>query len=810
MESIRIKLIVNVVLIHAILMSLIVFDLVDRERNFMQEQLSQKGYIVASILATSVPIPLLNNDLIALNELLADSNNIKDSYMIFILDKNKKVKASTSKGYFNKYLDDTASITLMQNLIDSKKTNFQILHDNLIDTINVVKLNDTIIGYTRTLIDRSALLNELTVITGKGLIYVLLAILLGGFFAWWSVRTITSRLDSITKASVAIANKDFEATFPESNSNDEISKMIKAFKVMSQSMHEYLDQLKKSNEIIYNEKELAEVTLSCIGDCVVVTDGQGCVKFINPAAEKIIKYTNKEAAGKKVEELFKIFNEASKEELCSPIYTSINEQRVVWLHNHTLLVNRYGKNYYIEDSSAPILNMKGVIEGAILVFHDVSEKKKQEKLVNWQAKHDNLTKLNNRFAFETILENLTKQVERDNSTHILLFMDLDKFKIINDSVGHLAGDQVLREIAALFSKNIRNNDFLGRFGGDEFGLILFDCGIDEAKEIAQKLIDAVLEYTYYKNDKVFKIGLSVGIAKIDTLHKDPTTILSSADFACYLAKDKGRNRYYIAQKSDKKHLGDDFEFNWIFRINQALKENKFVLHAQKIKDLTGEHDHYEILLRMLDTDGKILYPDAFLPQAERYSLMPKIDLYVIKTFFSWFDANKKILPKNLCFSVNVTGQSISDTEFVNHILTLAQKYDIDCARIIFEITETTAISNIFASREFFDILNKKGFRFSLDDFGTGLSSFAYLKNLPIDFLKIDGVFIKDILDDAIDRGMVESIHKIGSLMGLKIVAEYAESDAIISELKKIGIHYAQGYAIEKPHSIDDLIKEKNE
>lgn len=803
-QSVKIKLIISVVLIHAILMGFIMFDLLQRESAFMKEQFSKQAYEITSIIASNSSVMLLSNDLVALDELIADMKN--RNHKIFILDKSTKVRATTDKEYFNKYFNDAISTRTLANMLDLNKSSSQMMHGDVIDTLHAISVGNKTIGYVRTLINNNHINEELTIITNKGIVYIFVAILLGAFFAWLSVRKITLRLENIARAAEKIANKDFDIQLEESNTDDEVSKMIRAFNVMNSSIKDYISELQKSNEIIFREKELAEVTLSSIGDCVVVTDKQGRVQFINPAAQNIIQYSNEEVKNKKIEEIFTLIKEDTQEKLETPLYASLREKKVIWLNEHTILINRYAKQFTIEDSSSPIKNKDGVIEGAIFVFHDVTQKKKDEKKVRWQATHDGLTGLNNRISFETILENTCKQTLRDNATHALLFMDLDKFKIINDTVGHMAGDEVLKQISSRISHNVRANDFLCRFGGDEFGLILFNCNVALSKEIAKKLIDDILEYTFHWENKVFRVGLSVGIAKIDKHHHNPSLLLSSADLACYMAKERGRSRYYIAQESDLVYLNNEHELNWISKIAQSIKDKKFILYVQKIKDLQFDSNHYEILLRLQEKSGEISYPNSFIPHAERYFLMPKIDRYVIEEFFSWYTKNKDSIDENIHFSVNITGQSISDVDFIEDVLELVEKYSMDCSKVIFEITENTAISNIAVSKNFFSALMKIGFRFSLDDFGTGLSSFEYLKSLPINFLKIDGVFIKDILEDKIDRGIVESIYKIGSLMNFKIIAEYVESEEIMAELKKIGIHYAQGYTIEKPHSINDLCK----
>ncbi len=803
-DSVRSKLIVNVILIHAVLMGFIVYDLYDREASFMKKQLSQKGHDLTSILSKSAVVPFLNNDLIALKELITDTDNITNIKEIFILDKRLKVKASTSSDYFNKTLDDKISLDIVLKLEKSSNNYFQMTHSNLIDTIHNIKVNNKVIGYVRTLIDKKALTNQLKIMTSKGLLYVFIAILLGAIFAWLSMQAMTKKLQIASMVAEEISNKNFSIELELPTNNDEVSKVLRAFIIMKKSIQDYIGELKRSNKIIYKEKTLAEVTLSSIGDSVIVTNKDGNVTFINPPAEKILAYSKYEAYTLKIDELFELYCENTNSKLKSSVYKAMKRKKVIRNKDSIILVNRNLEKFYIEKSASPIVGIDGAIEGAVLVIHDASEERKTQIDMRWNATHDSLTKLSNRIAFDVVLSNLIKRVKRDSSSHVFFFMDLDKFKIINDTVGHIVGDQVLKDIAILLKNNLRENDFIFRFGGDEFGVILFDCDINSATKIAQNFIDKVSEYKIDVNERVFQIGLSIGISKINSEHCDFKDILSSADFACYLAKNSGRNRFHIASAEDLEQLNKEFGLNWISKINSALKNNKFILYIQKIKDLSQDNDHYEILLRMYDEDGNMIFPNTFLPYAEKYSLMYEIDNYVIETFFNWFNLNKDTLNKNLLFSINITGQSISNKNFLKNILNLVNRYNIDPKKIIFEITETTAIANIDQSKRFFSLLSEKGFKFSLDDFGTGLSSFEYLKNMPINYLKIDGTFIKDILTDPIDRGMVEAIYKIGSMMGLKIIAEYAENNDIIAELKKIGIHYAQGYAVERPHPIIDL------
>ena len=801
-NSLKFKLIFNIILIHVVLIGFIMADLLIRERSFLSERINEKALNANALLASNALTPLLNNDLVALDEIVHHVS-FEDAYLIFIMDRYGKVRASNEKKYFNLYLEDPLSRNMLHELRESAQPTIQKEHDDLVDTLSTIKIGADTAGYVRIILDKNAVDQQIRKTIISGVIYMVIAIFLGALFAWTSVRRFTAKLDKVSHAAKKIAAKDFDVTLPEADSNDELSNMIRALETMVLSMDQYIEQLNKTNELIHDEKEFAEVTLSSIADGVIVTDTKGVVNFLNPAAEKIVKYTISEAKNKKIEELFTLVHEDTQEEMRPPIYESIAKNKEVWHNNKAILLDKEATRYAIEDSSAPIRDIEGNIRGAVFVFRDITQKKKDERKVRWQATHDELTKLNNRIGFHLMLDELCLEIN-ETTQHVLFFMDLDKFKIINDTAGHLAGDEVLRQVAKLLQKKTRKNDFLCRFGGDEFGLILKNCDVSSATKIANKLIEDILDYSFVWGERQFKIGLSIGIAQIDHDNNNPTTILSNADFACYKAKDLGRNRYYVFKEDDNKNTEHIHEINWVSRINRGIKTRSFVLYVQKIQGLSSENIHYEVLIRLVE-NGEIFYPDSFLPHAQIYSLMPQIDRYVVSELFSWYAANRAKIAKNQKFAINLAGQSISDNEFAEDIIALSEKYAIEPENIIFEVTESTAIENLHLSIRFFTLLKEKGFAFSLDDFGTGLSSFAYLKSLPVDYLKIDGVFIKDILTNEIDKGMVESIHKISSLMQIKTVAEYVENHQITDTLKTIGIDYAQGYAIAKPQPIQEII-----
>jgi diguanylate cyclase (GGDEF)-like protein len=468
----------------------------------------------------------------------------------------------------------------------------------------------------------------------------------------------------------------------------------------------------------------------------------------------------------------------------------------------------------------PVINIKknelddlteGINRMLEIISSDIQEREQREQELHasqtelsYQANHDGLSGLINRRGFEYLLQ---QAMQCKHPKLVLCYLDLDQFKIINDTCGHAAGDELLRQVSHLIQSHIRSNDTLARLGGDEFGILMQHCNISDAALVAQKLIDQIAQYRFLWEDKRFAITVSIGIASITEKIQTTYDLLRNADIACYTAKDAGRNCFRIYEEgvSDAARLHSDME--WVNKINQALESNGFCLYAQKIvpnmmKDLTGLH--YEVLLRMLDDEGGIIPPNAFLPAAERYHLMTKIDKWVIEHLFEYLSTHPEHLSEVTLCSINISGPSLTAPEFQQTVIDSLQYYNIPPAKICFEITETTAISNLTDAIAFIDTMHKRGCSFALDDFGTGLSSFAYLKYLPVDYLKIDGVFVKGIVEDPIDYAMVKSIHEVATVMGKKTVAEFVENRDIELKLTEIGVHYSQGFGIAKPCPIEEL------
>ncbi|WP_413437412.1 EAL domain-containing protein [Sulfuriferula sp. GW1] len=567
--------------------------------------------------------------------------------------------------------------------------------------------------------------------------------------------------------------------------------------------------LKRALNTLANEKERAEVTLHSIGDAVITTNANGCIEYLNPVAEQLTGWSNAAAHGQPSSQVFNIINENTGELLDNPAEKAVRENRIVPATNHAGLIKRNGKIIPIEDSAAPICNSHGQIIGAVLVFHDVSHARAMAIKLSHQASHDALTGLLNRHAFETRLQQVLENAARENSYHTLCYMDLDQFKIVNDTCGHTAGDELLRQLSAELRAQVRGSDILARLGGDEFGLLLEGCSMNMSDIIVGKLLQAVRDFRFNWQEQTFSVGVSIGVVSVHAKCGGLMEIMRAADSACYTAKDRGRNRIYVYQPDDHEVALRRSEMQWVSRITKAIDEDRFRLYFQTIRPIISgaQGAHYEILLRMLDEDGKIISPASFIPAAERYGLMPAIDRWVIQNTFAklgrlYRGGTKQLL--HTC-SINLSGTSWANEDLVGFICEMAAQYRVPARVICFELTETAAITHLSKAIAFIRELKSVGFRFSLDDFGSGVSSFGYLKQLPVDYLKIDGGFVRNMIDDKIDLAMVETINNIGHIMGIKTIAEFVENEAILEKLTHMGVDNAQGYAIAKPLPLDDII-----
>jgi diguanylate cyclase (GGDEF)-like protein/PAS domain S-box-containing protein len=553
-----------------------------------------------------------------------------------------------------------------------------------------------------------------------------------------------------------------------------------------------------TQEELYREKEQAQVTLSCIADGVITTDIIGQITYINPAALKLTGYTEDELLGKRIDRVITIESERSQ----LPVFECIQAGRQVDSLSGDTLIDKQGEQRVIHQVATPRHNTIGDTVGAVLILRDVSKSHRLANRLSWQATHDELTGLVNRREFERRLEKAIENARDRGSEHCLCFMDLDKFKVVNDTCGHAAGDELLRQLADIFRSRIRGADTLARLGGDEFAIILSECELGPAVNVAENIRAAVEDFRFGWQDQSFQVGISIGLVMVDRGSPDLDEVFKAADSACYAAKDAGRNRVHIYSPNDIEISQRQGEAHWLVRIQNALDEDRFELHYQPIVPIANDDDpvHYEILIRMRSEQGELIPPGAFITSAERYQLMSKIDLWVIEHLFAWIERHWDHRAAAV-FAINLSGQSLADESLLYRVKQLIDEHAIAADHVCFEITETAAISNLSQAQLFMDELRDLGCRFALDDFGSGLSSFAYLKSLRVDYLKIDGAFVKDMVEDDIDRAMVESIHNIGSVLKLRTIAEFVEDDAILQALRELGVHFAQGYGIARPRAL---------
>lgn len=534
---------------------------------------------------------------------------------------------------------------------------------------------------------------------------------------------------------------------------------------------------------------------------IFITDRLGIIEYANRKITETTGYTFEEVIGKNPS----IFTSGTTDnENYQDLWQTISSGQV-W---RGVLKNRKktGEIYWARESIAPLINSDGIISHYVAIQEDVTEARLLTEQLSYQATHDPLTQLINRNEFDRRLERVISLSQNSESEHALCYIDLDQFKIVNDTCSHTAGDELLRQISSQLSHVIRRSDTPARLGGDEFAILMEFCPLEQAMITTEKIHQVIEQFQFHWDDKSFRIGVSIGLVTID-FHKGGSDIhLKQADMACFMAKEAGRNRTHIYREDDKALVQHHGEMNWVVRINKALEEDLFCLYTQAIVPLNIEEgEHCEILLRMKDKNGCIISPSTFLPAAERYQLSTKIDRWVISNVFIFFTTHTERLKQLSLCSINLSGSSLSDPHLLSFIENQFSQTGMPAERICFEITETAAIANLSMATEFMTRLKEYGCKFSLDDFGSGLSSFAYLKNLPVDFLKIDGFFVKDIEHDSMDLAMVKSINDIGHVLGKKTIAEFVESKEILKTINELKIDYAQGFYTGKPKPIHDFI-----
>ncbi len=563
------------------------------------------------------------------------------------------------------------------------------------------------------------------------------------------------------------------------------------------------------------EHELLKVTLQSIGDALITADAQGCVNWLNPVAEQITGWSNSDAYGRPIEQVFALVDELSGDAVTNPVRLCLagaapSSRLATPPVAPAMLVARDGRRHGIEDTTAPIRSARGELIGAVLVFRDVTEQRRLAGEMSYRASHDALTGLVNRAEFDARLARVLEESHAQGDSHALLYIDLDQFKLVNDACGHSAGDLLLQQVAQLLQQVVRARDTLARLGGDEFGVILERCSTEQARRVANLICERIESFRFVHDTQRLRIGASIGLVPVDARWRSTAAVMQAADTACYAAKEAGRNRLHEWFDTDQAIRNRSGDMRWATRLEAALEEDRFVLFGQRIEPVATAGTaapplHAETLLRMVDADGSLVPPGVFLPAAERFHLAGRIDRWVLAQAVRALRAAPALdAVDTLC--INLSGQSIGDRAFHRQAVELLQAAGRDiCRRICLEITETAAITNMADATSFVEQVRQLGVRMALDDFGAGTSSFGYLKQIKVDLLKIDGQFIKDLLEDPLDGAAVRSFVDVARVIGVKTVAEHVDRQAVLDHLRELGVDFAQGYLLHKPEPLAHLL-----
>jgi len=563
---------------------------------------------------------------------------------------------------------------------------------------------------------------------------------------------------------------------------------------------------RKSLEVsLSRSKRQAQYTLESISEGVITTDNDGRVDYMNQSAESLIGTTRDDAAGHRIEELFTLVDDADRRSLGDPVERCLAMRRRVNMGRRAVMVSTGGEQEHsVEITASPIRGPGSGISGTVVVFHDVSEIRGLTRKMSYQATHDQLTGLINRREFERRLDEAMDSAHSEEAVHMLFYMDLDRFKAVNDSCGHLAGDNMLREVASLIKEQVRDSDIVGRLGGDEFGALLIGCPIEKARQLAADICNAAAAYRFVWKDKIFNIGVSIGLVEISHVSGSLQDVISAADSACYVAKQQGGGKVHVYSARDEAIARERGDIKWLRQLQTALHEDKFELAVQPIIAMSGgvkSGPSVEVLIRLPDGQGRMANTAEFLRPAERYQLMPQIYRWVINAALMAVSSGEIKITSGRSCAINLSGQTLGDESFLGFVVEALDRSGVAPTAICFEVTETAILSNVQHAQRFIEVLHGIGCEFALDDFGSGMGSFSSLKHLPIDYLKIDGTYTRNLHSDEVNQEMVGAMIKLARTMQFRIVAEQVEYQEDFDWLRDSGVDFVQGYFIEEPTAL---------
>ena len=787
-RSFRTRLVVVSIVIEMTMLGLLIANSMRLINEVMEDRTEARLQTVSPLLNASLGASLFARDHASIREILNQlvKSEAAELEYIVVLDDKRQVYAQVGK------VDP-----LHPPRVDSSITSS--LSDLVYDTAIPLTLGGETIGYAQYglslasyVTSRQNILHQSLMIAGVEILFTLLALGFAGYL-------LTRHIKSLLAATQKISAGDYDLRIPVT-SRDEIGLLAQNFNAMSDAIRARIDALRQSERALHEEKERAEVTLHSIGDGVITTDTQGRVNYLNPVAESLTGCPLAEACGKPIETVYRVQDETTGSPLANPVRLSLAENAVVSGINRAQLRHPDGRTYAVEETASPIRGKDGDTIGAVLVFHDVTEAREASRKLAYQATHDALTGLINRREFERQIDDVLQDAKRNDTDHAFCYMDLDQFKVVNDTCGHAAGDDLLVELATMLRHRVRDLDTVARLGGDEFGVLLRNVPLAEARALAEDIRNRVRDYRFLWQGKTFEIGISIGVVQIRADTATIAEVFSNADIACFVAKDKGRNQIHVSNLDDVEQARRQLEMQWSVRIPSALENDRFVLHFQKIAPIdpaAGLPPRCELLVRMLDDDDSLILPGRLIPAAERFRHMPEIDRWVISHALKLIARHGRELGM-ASYAINLSGQSLGQEELLDFVKREILRSGVRPGLITFEVTETAAIRNVSHAGRFMAELKKLGCQFSLDDFGSGLSSFGYLKMLPVDYLKIDGSFVRNMIHDEHDHSIVVAITQIAKTLKIGCVAEFIEDEATLQALREIGVDYGQGYFLHRP------------